>query len=156
MESNKQVTIYTDGACVGNPGPGGYAAILVYGEIRKEISGGFQCSTNNRMELMAAIVGLQALKEVCTVKLWSDSEYLVTSMSQGRARRWKAKGWRRDTRKIAANVDLWEQVLALCDRHDVEFKWVKGHSGHPENERCDTLAFEAANEPGLPVDKGYR
>ena len=155
MVLKKSVTIYTDGACLGNPGPGGYAAILIYGEIRKEITGGFRKSTNNRMELMAAIFGLQALKEECQVILWSDSEYLVSSMSLGRAKCWRARNWRRTNKEMAANVDLWEQILALCDRHEVQFEWVKGHSGNRENELCDMLAVQAAKRASLPIDSGF-
>ncbi|HEX9655155.1 MAG TPA: ribonuclease HI [bacterium] len=152
MSKLKSVTIYTDGACLGNPGPGGYAAILIFGGQRKEISGGFNNTTNNRMELMAAIKGLEALKEPCEVVLYSDSRYLVESMSQGWVTRWRANGWKRNKKDHALNVDLWKQVLKLCEYHEVEFKWTRGHVGMPENERCDYLATQAASQPGLPDD----
>ncbi len=152
MNQLKSVTIYTDGACLGNPGPGGYAAILISGDQRKEISGGFNNTTNNRMELMAAIKGLEALKKPCRVTLYSDSQYLVESMTQGWARRWQASGWKRNKKEYALNVDLWKQLLKLCEQHQVEFKWTRGHVGTPENERCDYLANLAANQPNLPDD----
>ncbi|MDC0834747.1 ribonuclease HI [Leptolyngbya valderiana BDU 20041] len=152
---SKHVTIYTDGACSGNPGVGGYGTILSYGEHQKELSGGFRKTTNNRMEMMAAIVGLQALKQPCKVSLYSDSKYLVDAMKQGWAKRWKANGWRRNKKEMAKNPDLWQQLLELCDRHQVEFFWVKGHAGHPENERCDALAVAASRQDELLVDEEY-
>jgi ribonuclease HI len=155
MEKVKHVTIYTDGACIGNPGPGGYGAVLLYQGRRKELSGGYRITTNNRMEIMAAIVGLEALKRKCQVMLYSDSEYLVKAMSRGWAQRWRAKGWKRSKREKALNPDLWERLLRLCEHHEVQFGWVKGHAGVPENIRCDELAMEAAQQPNLPVDKGY-
>ena len=155
MTNLKEVTIYTDGACTGNPGPGGYGVVLLYGGQRKEVNGGFQLTTNNRMELMAAIVGLQTLKKKCRVSLYSDSEYLVNAMSEGWARRWQANGWKRNKKEKALNPDLWDRLLSLCAYHDVEFRWVRGHSGDPENERCDALAVQAANEARLPLDEGY-
>ena len=155
MPPAKQVTLYTDGSCLGNPGPGGYAAIVIYGEHRKEISGGFLKTTNNRMELTAAIVGLQTLRQRCDVVLFSDSEYLVNAMSKGWAKRWKSTGWRRNHKERALNPDLWDRLLDLCDDHKVEFKWVRGHAGHPENERCDELAAQAANRSDLPLDESY-
>jgi ribonuclease HI len=152
MEKLKSVTIYTDGACIGNPGPGGYAAVLIYQGKRKEISGGFNNTTNNRMELMAVIKGLEALKERCKVTLYSDSQYLVDSINKGWVKRWRARGWKRNKREYAQNVDLWQRILELCDKHKVEFKWTRGHVGTPENERCDSLANQAANQPDLPED----
>jgi ribonuclease HI len=151
----KHVTIYTDGACIGNPGPGGYAAILLYQGHRRELSGGYRRTTNNRMEIMAAIVALAALKEKCRVALYSDSEYLVKAMSRGWVERWRANGWKRNKREKALNVDLWERLLPLCEHHGVHFDWVKGHAGTQENIRCDELAMQAAQQPGLPVDEGY-
>ncbi|ABZ85337.1 ribonuclease h [Heliomicrobium modesticaldum Ice1] len=148
----KEVTIYTDGACLGNPGPGGYGAVLIYGEHRKELSEGFRDTTNNRMEMLAAIKALEALKEPCQVVLYSDSRYLVDAVTQGWARRWKANGWMRNKKDPALNVDLWERLLQLLERHQVEFRWVKGHAGNPENERCDKLATAAAARPDLPLD----
>jgi ribonuclease HI len=155
MGKAKHVTIYTDGACLGNPGPGGYGAILLYQDHKRELSGGYRTTTNNRMEIMAAIVGLEALKQKCTVTLYSDSEYLVKAMSQGWARRWRANGWKRSKREKASNADLWERLLQLCEHHEVEFSWVRGHAGTPENKRCDELAVQAAQQPDLPCDEGY-
>ncbi len=151
----KHVTIYTDGACIGNPGPGGYAAILLYQGHRRELSGGYRRTTNNRMEIMAAIVGLAALKDRCRVTLYSDSEYLVNGMSRGWVERWRANGWKRNRREEALNADLWERLLQLCEHHEVHFDWVRGHAGTQENVRCDELAMQAAQQPNLPVDEGY-
>ncbi len=134
------VEIFTDGACSGNPGPGGYGAILRVGEHVKEISGGESNTTNNRMELMGVIAALSALKYPCDVVLTTDSKYVVDSVTKGWARGWKAKGWIKADKKPALNVDLWEKLLDLLDVHNVNFVWVKGHAGHPENERCDELA----------------
>jgi len=148
----KQVTLYTDGACTGNPGPGGYGVILQFGKHRRELSGGYAHTTNNRMEMMAVIAGLQALKEPCRVRVVTDSEYVVNAMEKGWARSWRARGWRRRTGEPALNADLWQQVLDLCERHQVSFQWVRGHAGHAENERCDRLAVEAAAGQDLPPD----
>ncbi len=134
------VEIFTDGACSGNPGPGGYGAILRVGEHVKELSGGEADTTNNRMELMGVIAALSALKYPCDVVLTTDSKYVVDSVTKGWARGWKAKGWIKSDKKPALNVDLWEKLLDLLDVHNVKFVWVKGHAGHPENERCDELA----------------
>ena len=136
----KQVTIFTDGACSGNPGPGGWGAILRYGSVESERSGGEASTTNNRMELTAAIEGLAALKYPCRVDLYSDSTYLVDGVTKGWARSWQATGWKRGKAK---NPDLWERLLELLDVHEVTFHWVRGHAGHPENERCDALARAA-------------
>ena len=136
----KRVEIFTDGACSGNPGPGGYGAILRVGEHVKELSGGEANTTNNRMELMGVISALSALKYPCDVVLTTDSKYVVDSVTKGWARGWKAKGWIKSDKKPALNVDLWEKLLDLLDVHNVRFVWVKGHAGHPENERCDELA----------------
>ena len=136
----KQVKMYTDGACKGNPGPGGWGCIIVYGEIEKELSGGEAKTTNNRMELSAAIAGLSALKTPCEVELWSDSKYLVDAITLGWARSWRAKGWKKGDGSPALNPDLWEQLLALTEKHRIEYIWVKGHAGHPYNERCDEMA----------------
>lgn len=155
MEDLKHVTIYTDGACIGNPGPGGYGVVLIYENRRKELSGGYRVTTNNRMEIMAAIVGLQALKGRCRVTMYSDSQYLVRAISQGWAKRWQAKGWMRNRRERALNPDLWETLLQLCDHHEVDFRWVKGHARSPENLRCDELAMQAAQQRDLPADYGY-
>ena len=147
--------MYTDGACLGNPGPGGYGVILLYQGHKRELSGGYRKTTNNRMEIMAAIVGLEALKERCEVTLYSDSEYLVNAMSKGWIQRWRANGWKRNKREKVLNPDLWERLLRLCELHEVQFSWVKGHGGTPENVRCDQLAVQAAQQPDLPVDEGY-
>ncbi len=151
----KQVTIFTDGGCDPNPGPGGYGVILAHGKIKKELSGGFRLTTNNRMEVFAAVAGLKALKFPCRVKLRSDSRYLVDAMTKGWALRWRKNGWRRNKKEKASNVDLWEKLLALCTQHKVEFQWVKGHVGIGANERCDVLATAAMKRSGLPVDEGY-
>ncbi len=136
----KKVEIFTDGACSGNPGPGGWGAILRYGDKVKELSGGEANTTNNRMELSAVIAALSALKEPCNVVLTSDSKYVIDSVTKGWARSWKAKGWVKSNKEKALNPDLWDKLLTLLDKHNVEFVWVKGHAGHPENERCDELA----------------
>jgi ribonuclease HI len=152
--SPKQVVVFTDGACSGNPGPGGYGAILQYGEHRRELSGGFRRTTNNRMELMAAIKALEALRQPCSVVVFTDSEYLANGISKGWARSWRAKGWRRQGR-VVPNWELWRMLLGLCERHRVQMRWVEAHAGHPENERCDWLAVRAAASGGLPADEGY-
>ena len=151
----QQVKIYTDGGCLGNPGRGGYGAILVCGERRREISGGYQHTTNNRMELMACIIALEALKCECGATVHSDSKYVVDGVSKGWAVKWKRNNWRRSGGNRAENVDLWERLLAVIDKHQVNFVWVKGHNGHEENERCDQLATNAANGSRLLEDTGY-
>lgn len=156
MSDLKQVVIYTDGACLGNPGPGGYGVVMLYNGNRKELSGGFRLTTNNRMELLAAIVALRALKDPCSVKLHSDSQYVVNAIQQGWAKRWQANGWMRNKKEKAISPDLWAELLKLCQQHKVEFVWVRGHAGNVENERCDQLAVAAAQQPNLPVDEGYR
>lgn len=151
----KSIVIYTDGGCRNNPGAGGYGVVLLYKEHRKELSGGFALTTNNRMEISAAIAGLQALKESCSVTLYSDSKYLVDSVMQGWAKKWQAKGWRRNKNQLTKNADLWVVLLELCEQHEVNFKWVKGHAGDKENERCDELANLAIEQENLPDDEGY-
>lgn len=136
----KHIELYTDGACSGNPGPGGWGAILRYGGTEKELCGGEKQTTNNRMELTAVIEGLAALKEPCEVTLTSDSKYVVDGITKGWARAWKRNGWRKADKKPALNADLWDKLLTLLDIHQVRFVWVHGHQGHPENERCDALA----------------
>lgn len=136
----KQVKLYTDGACSGNPGPGGWGAILRFGEHEKELSGGEAKTTNNRMELSAVIAGLSALKEPCEVEIISDSKYVIDAVTKGWAVKWQKNGWIKPDKKPALNPDLWEKLLGLLARHKVTFTWVKGHAGHPENERCDQLA----------------
>ena len=141
----KHVEIYTDGACRGNPGRGGWGAILVYGGIEKELSGGEAETTNNRMELTAVISALRALREPCRVTLTSDSKYVIDAITKGWAVSWRAKGWRKADKSPALNVDLWETLLDLLEIHDVTFVWVHGHTGHPYNERCDVLATTFAD-----------
>lgn len=136
----KQVEIFTDGACSGNPGPGGWGAILRYNGHTKELSGGEPNTTNNRMELTAVIEALGSLKEPCRVTLTTDSKYVCDGINKGWAMSWQKNGWRKADKKPALNPDLWEKLLNLLDIHTVELKWVKGHAGHPENERCDKLA----------------
>ena len=138
----KTVTIYTDGACSGNPGPGGWGAILRYGEAEKVLSGGEPETTNNRMELQGVIHALQALKEPCEVELWSDSRYVVDALEKGWARSWKARGWRKADKKPALNQDLWEILLALTETHAVRCHWVRGHAENEFNNRCDALAVQ--------------
>ena len=149
------IEIYTDGACEPNPGPGGYGAVLLHPKKRMEISGGFRLTTNNRMEMLAAIKGLELLKQPCRVVLYSDSKYLVDAMTEGWPERWKKKGWWRTRSERAANVDLWERLLSLCAVHRVDFRWVKGHAGIVENERCDALSMAALAPADLPVDEGF-
>ena len=142
----KQVNIYSDGACSGNPGPGGYGTIIEYNGVTKELSAGFADTTNNRMELLGAIVGLEALKVPCEVTLYSDSRYLCESVNQRWVYGWKARGWKKADKKPALNVDLWQRLLPLLDTHKVTFVWIKGHAGHPMNERCDKLAVTAREQ----------
>ena len=151
----KFVEIFTDGACSGNPGKGGYGAILRYNGHTKEISEGFKCTTNNRMELLAAVASLEMLKEPCKVTLYSDSKYLVDSVNLGWLKKWQSNGWKRNRTESAKNVDLLIRLWNQLNKHQVEFKWVKGHDGHPENERCDTLATTAAKKENLADDTGY-
>ncbi len=136
----KQVEIFTDGACSGNPGPGGWGAILRYKNTEKEISGGEANTTNNRMELMAVISALELLKEPCEVTLYSDSQYVCNALERGWAKNWQKNGWMRNKKEPALNPDLWERLLKLYDTHNITIVWVRGHAGHPENERCDKLA----------------
>ncbi|MBR5047765.1 MAG: ribonuclease HI [Eubacterium sp.] len=155
-----EVKIYTDGAARGNPnGPGGYGAVLLYVDSkgvthRRELSGGYAKTTNNRMELMAAIVGLEALIRPCRVELYSDSQYLVKAFNEGWIDGWIRKGWKREKNKDVKNVDLWKRLLAAMEKHEVRFIWVKGHAGTRENERCDQLAVAAAEAGDLPEDPG--
>jgi len=146
MIEKKLVEVYTDGACSGNPGPGGYGAILCYQGIEKEISGGEAGTTNNRMELTAAIRGLELLNQPCRVRLYSDSQYLVQAMQKRWPYGWKARGWKRSGNQPALNPDLWDRLMALCERHEVEFVWVRGHADNRYNNRCDALAVAAAAE----------
>ena len=136
----KRISIYTDGACSGNPGKGGWGAVLVYNKTEKELSGGEAQTTNNRMELTAVIKALSALKKPCEVELTTDSKYVCDAVTKGWVYSWKKNGWRKADKKPALNVDLWEELLPLLETHKVTFIWVKGHNGHPYNERCDALA----------------
>lgn len=150
----KEIVIYTDGGSLGNPGPGGWGAVLIYGDYRKELSGGFRLTTNNRMELTAAIEALKALKMPCKVMLYSDSKYLVDAVTLGWVYGWQKKNWKKKDGN-ALNPDLWQELLTLLKIHDVSFKWVKGHADNPGNELCDKLAKEAAAKPDLPADEYY-
>ena len=138
----KKVEIFTDGACSGNPGAGGWGAVMRFGNVEKELSGGEPHTTNNRMELSAVIFSLSALKEPCEVVLTTDSKYIVDAVNKGWAQGWKKRGWIKSDKKPALNSDLWAKLLELLEKHKVTFVWVKGHAGHPENERCDRLAVE--------------
>lgn len=151
----KRVEIHTDGACRGNPGPGGFGVVLVSGKHRLELSSGFVRTTNNRMELLAAIVALETLKQPCSVRLWSDSRYLVDAMTKGWLEGWKRKGWVTSNRQPVKNRDLWERLDAAKADHEVEWKWLRGHAGHRENERCDELAVAASNGRQLEDDPGF-
>ncbi len=155
MNSKKEVTLYTDGGAAGNPGPGGYGAVLLYNDHRKELSAGFRNTTNNRMELMAVIAGLRALKYPCRVLVYSDSQYVVNGIAKGWAEKWRSRGWMRTKSEPAENADLWRTLLDLCDRHAVAFKWVKGHAGNRENERCDQLVKSVFSRKDLPPDTAY-
>ena len=139
----KQVTIYTDGACSGNPGPGGWGAILCWNGKEKERSGGEASTTNNRMELTGVIRALEALREPCQVELYTDSQYVVNAMEQGWALSWRAKGWRRSNKEPALNPDLWEELLLLTAQHEMHYTWVQGHADDEKNNRCDALAVAA-------------
>ena len=151
MSTRPVIYLYTDGAASGNPGPGGWGAVLVCGPLRKEMSGGFARTTNNRMELLAVIEGLKCIRwENADVEVWSDSQYVVKAINEGWLDNWVKKGF-----KKVKNPDLWLQFLPLFKSHNVVFHWLKGHAGHPENERCDRLAVEAYSKPGLPRDEGY-
>lgn len=151
----KVVHIYTDGSCLGNPGPGGYGVIIEYGEMHKELSAGFRLTTNNRMELLAVIVGLEALKRPCSVVVTSDSEYMrqgITNWING----WQRNGWRTAAKKPVKNADLWQRLLSATSPHAIRWDWVKGHAGHPQNERCDVLARNAAEASPQNADNGYQ
>jgi ribonuclease HI len=149
------VIIYSDGGCSRNPGPGGYGVVVLEGKSRRELSGGFARTTNNRMELIACIIGLEALERKAPVIVYSDSQYVVNGIEKGWARRWKENDWMRNKNEIAENSDLWSRLLDLCEKHIVRFSWVKGHDGNPENERCDALAVEQTQRNDLPPDPGY-
>ncbi|MBN1266126.1 MAG: ribonuclease HI [Anaerolineales bacterium] len=148
------VKIYTDGGSLGNPGPGGYGVVIL-DENRRELSQGYSLTTNNRMEILAAIKGLEKLEKSCDVTVYTDSRYLADAINKGWALRWKANRWMRNRKEKALNVDLWKKLLPLCEKHRVTFEWVKGHAGNPENERCDFLARSAAKGRNLLPDTGY-
>jgi len=150
----KKIVIYTDGACVGNPGPGGYGVMLIYKDHNKELSEGYKSTTNNRMELLAAIRGLTELKEPCDVEIYTDSMYVHNGIEKGWAKKWRQNGWRKGPklREKALNSDLWEKLLLLCDKHKVRMRYVAGHNGHPENERVDYLAVSASRGKNLLED----
>ena len=151
----KHVHIHTDGSSRGNPGPGGHGTVVTFGEWRKELSAGFRRTTNNRMEVLAAIVGLESLHEPCKVTITSDSRYLVDTMTKGWIEGWKKRSWKKRDKSDVKNVDLWVRLERAADGHDIEWKWVKGHAGHRENERCDILATEAADGSCLEDDEGF-
>ncbi len=149
----KKIEVYTDGGCISNPGGnGGYGVVLLYKNFRKELSGGYKNTTNNRMELMAAIKGLEALKEKCDVTLYSDSKYLTDAVEKGWLISWRNKGWMRSKKEEVKNLDLWKRLWELIQKHEVKFRWVPGHAGNIENERCDQLATEAMNLQNLEED----
>ena len=150
----KTVSIFTDGSCLGNPGPGGYGVVLSYQQHKKELSGGFRQTTNNRMELLAAIVALESLKTPCLVELTTDSQYVRLGITQWLAG-WKRNQWRTSQKKPVKNQDLWQRLDAAAQRHQIHWHWVKGHTGHPENERCDELARTAATEAATAIDDGF-
>lgn len=152
----KNVTIYTDGACSGNPGVGGYGAVLMYKENRKEISKGYKLTTNNRMETLAVIEALKLLKEPCNIKLYTDSTYVANSINKGWVYNWQKNNWKNSSKKETPNKDLWQELLPLLEKHNVEFIWVKGHADNEENNRCDFLAREAIKNDKLLEDKNYK
>ena len=153
--SNPRITIYTDGSCLGNPGPGGYGAVITIEGQSQEISGGYQLTTNNRMEILAVIKALESLQQVSNVDVYSDSKYVVDAINKGWASRWRLNNWMRNKKERAINPDLWERLLDLCAHHSVTIRWVKGHSGDKHNERCDYLAVTAAKSNDLQIDIGY-
>ncbi len=157
IHQGDQVTIYTDGGSINNPGPGGFGVVQVYGEHQKEISGGFRLTTNNRMELMGCIVALRELEHKDKpINLFSDSSYVVNGIQKGWALGWRKRGWIKADKKPAINADLWAELLNLVEHLEITFNWVKGHAGNPLNERCDQLAVASAKQKNLPVDKGYK
>jgi ribonuclease HI len=154
-DSRPKVVMYTDGACHGNPGPGGYGVVILRDQQRKEISGGYRRTTNNRMELMAAIEGLRSLPERSDVVLYTDSRYLTDAINLGWVNGWKKRNWRKSTKEKVLNVDLWKALIQQLERHKVTIQWVEGHAGVRENERADRLSVQAAQKKGLPIDEGY-
>jgi len=154
-EKTPSITIHADGCCLGNPGPGGYGVVMRQGERLLELSGGFRKTTNNRMEILAAIIGIEALKGKQKATLYSDSQYVVKAMKEGWAVKWRRQNWMRNSKEPAINPDLWERLLQAKAGHQITFQWVKGHAGNPDNERCDQLAKAAASRENLPPDSGY-
>lgn len=150
------VTIYSDGACLGNPGPGGYGTVLLAGAHRKELSAGYRLTTNNRMELMGAIAGLESLKRPCAVTLWSDSQYVVHAFLKEWIAGWQRRGWRTANKEPVKNQDLWQRLLRAAAPHEIDWRWVRGHTGDVENERCDQLAMAAATGAALLDDDGFQ
>ncbi len=155
MSPDTTVRAYSDGSAIGNPGPGGYGVLLTWNGQEKELSAGYRRTTNNRMELLGAIIALEALKRPSTVILSTDSQYVVNGIEKGWAKKWRANGWRRNKKEMALNPDLWGRLLNAVDRHHVTFEWVRGHAGHPENERCDVLANTAARTNAVLVDEEF-
>lgn len=151
----KKVEIYTDGACTGNPGKGGFGAVLIYNGNEKQISKGFRKTTNNRMELLAAVTALDTLKEPCIVDLYSDSKYLIDAINKGWLTSWVKNGWKKADKKRVLNIDLWKEIILLTERHSVNFIWVKGHAGNKYNEICDTLAVDAYTNKAENIDENY-
>jgi ribonuclease HI len=157
MDKKRTIIIYTDGACFGNPGPGGYAAVLRYGERTKQISGGFRLTTNNRMEIKAVIEALKAVKSTqkYKIKIYTDSKLIVNAFNQGWLLKWKEKSWMRNRKEKVLNPDLWQELLMLSENHELELNWVEGHTGIPDNELCDKMSKEEASKPNLPSDDVY-
>jgi len=152
----KHVEIYTDGACSGNPGPGGYGAVIIYKNQRREISQGFKITTNNRMEILAVIEALKILNQPCNINLYSDSKYLIDAITKGWLDKWQKNNWHRNKKDLVLNIDLWKELLNLLELHNINFIWVKGHNSNKENEHCDFLARQAIKSHNLKIDKNYR
>ncbi|MDE5681868.1 MAG: ribonuclease HI, partial [Mailhella sp.] len=155
LKTEKEVNLYSDGSCLGNPGKGGYGVILEFKGKKQELSEGFSLTTNNRMELSGVIAGLNKLKEACTVNIYTDSQYVAKAIKQGWLENWKKNGWKNSQKKPVKNQDLWMELDKALSRHNVTFNWIKGHAGHPENERCDELARTSANAENLAEDTGF-
>ena len=151
----KHVEIYTDGACSGNPGPGGYGAVIIYKNQRREISQGFKITTNNRMEILAVIEALKILNQPCNINLYSDSKYLIDAITKGWLDKWQKNNWHRNKKDLVLNIDLWKELLNLLELHNINFIWVKGHNNNKENEHCDFLARQAIKSHNLKIDKNY-
>jgi len=153
--ATKDVEIYTDGACSGNPGPGGYGAVIIYKNKRREISQGFKITTNNRMEILAVIEALKILNRPCNINLYSDSKYLIDAITKGWLKKWQENNWHRNKKDSVLNIDLWKELLNLLELHNINFIWVKGHNNNKENERCDFLARQAIKSHNLKIDNNY-